>query len=200
MACWLRICCYSGSKLSAVSDEDRARWDEKYATLQAGSAESAPHLPAVFEPFAEVFPATGFALDLACGRGGAALWFARRGLSVRGLDVSPTAIGQAEALARAWGVADVCHFEVVDLGDGLPAGPQAEVVTCLKYREPRLDQAILARLRPGGLLAISALSEVGAGPGRFRVRRGELTQAFGSLEVIGSGEGQGLAWLLARRW
>ncbi|MBX5488655.1 MAG: methyltransferase, partial [Mycolicibacterium hassiacum] len=64
---------------------------------------------------------------------------------------------------------------------------------------PRLYTPIIERLAPGGLLAIAVLSVVGAAPGRFRAAPGELTTAFGELQVIASGEGDGLAWLLGRR-
>ena len=57
---------------------------------------------------------------------------------------------------------------------------------------------IIERLAPGGLLAISALSEVGASPGPFRVTAGELGRAFAALERIAAGEGDSVAWLLAR--
>jgi hypothetical protein len=54
------------------------------------------------------------------------------------------------------------------------------------------------RLAPGGLLAITALSEVGAASGPFRVGPGELRAAFAELDLIAASEGQGEAWLLAR--
>ena len=63
----------------------------------------------------------------------------------------------------------------------------------------RLDRAITDRLVPGGLLAISVLSAVGAAPGPFRAEPGELRAAFADLTVIAAGEGDGEAWLLARR-
>ncbi|MBV8789083.1 MAG: SAM-dependent methyltransferase, partial [Mycobacterium sp.] len=52
---------------------------------------------------------------------------------------------------------------------------------------------------PGGLLAIVVLSEVGASPGPFRAVPGEMPAAFADLDVIDAGEGEGQAWLLARR-
>ena len=55
------------------------------------------------------------------------------------------------------------------------------------------------RLRPGGLLAICVLSEVGATPGRFRAAPGELRTAFSTLDEIAAGEADGQAWLIARR-
>ena len=76
--------------------------------------------------------------------------------------------------------------------------PPADVVLCHKFRDPRLDQAIIGRLAPGGLLAIAVLSEVGAAPGPFRAVAGELSAAFADLDEIAAGEGDGCAWLLAR--
>jgi 2-polyprenyl-3-methyl-5-hydroxy-6-metoxy-1,4-benzoquinol methylase len=138
------------------------------------------------------------ALDLACGQGVGAVWLARRGLSVLGLDVSTVAIDQARDLARRSAVADRCRFDVFDLDDGLPAGPPVAVILCNKFRDRRLDQTLIERLAPGGLLAIAALSEVGGAPGPFRAPPGELPAAFAELDLVAAGEGRGYAWLLAR--
>ena len=159
---------------------------------------SAVEFPEVLERHADVFPTAGTALDLACGQGLGAVWLARRGLDVLGLDISPVAISQARDLAARSGVGDRCRFDVVDLDDGLPAGPPADVVLCHKFRDRRLDQAIIRRLAPGGLLAIVVLSEVGAAPGPFRAVPGELSAAFAELNQLAAGEGDGRAWLLAR--
>jgi SAM-dependent methyltransferase len=185
--------------VAPVAERDRHRWDERY------SADVAPPLTAIGPPdalarHADLFPTAGRALDVACGRGLGAVWLARRGLEVVGLDISPVAIGQARDLARRAGVMDRCRFDVVDLDDGLPAGPPVDVVVCHKFRDRRLDGAIIERVVPGGLLAIAALSEVGATPGPFRAAAGELAAAFGQLDLVAAGEGDGCAWLLARRW
>lgn len=187
-----------------MSAEDRVRWDERYAGSDPGRPAEPPGpgvaaLPEVFSAFADTFPVTGQALELACGRGKTAVWLARRGLDVVGLDISPVAIAQAAALARACEVAEHCRFEAVDLDNGLPPGPLANVIVCHRFRDARLDASILARLAPGGLLAISALSEVGAAPGPFRVKTGELQHAFAALGVIAGGESAGRAWLLGRK-
>lgn len=181
-----------------MSAEDRSHWDDRYAHRAPATVAEAV-LPAVFARFADSFPTEGHALDLACGRGLAATWLARRGLTVAAFDVSPVAIAQARELAHSCGVAQRCRFEVVDLDDGLPAGPPANVIVCLKFRDDRLDQAVLERLAPGGLLAFSALSEVGGTAGPFRVGAGDLERAFPTLEVLTAGAADGQAWLLGRK-
>nr|WP_090339740.1 class I SAM-dependent methyltransferase [Mycolicibacterium malmesburyense]CRL68266.1 thiopurine S-methyltransferase (tpmt) superfamily protein [Mycolicibacterium malmesburyense] len=181
-----------------MSEQDRVRWEERYRT-RATPEVSAAEIPAVFAPFEDEFPTRGRAFDLACGPGVASVWLARRGLDVWGLDISATAVDQARELAARAGVGERCRFDVVDLDDGLPDGPPVDVVICHRFRDSRLDRPIIDRLAPGGLLAISALSVVGAAPGRFRVQPGELTTAYAQLEVIASGEGDGEAWLVARK-
>lgn len=181
-----------------MSDDDRVRWDRRYAGRGVVSVDDVG-LPSIFQPFAEMFPTVGHALDLACGPGGTAVWLAQRGMDVYGCDVSPVAIDHARALAELCDCAARCRFETLDLDQGLPAGMPVNMLLCNKFRDPRLDRAIVERLADGGLLAISALSEVGAAPGPFRAKAGELIRAFDVLEVIASEEARGEAWLLARR-
>lgn len=181
-----------------MGESDRQRWDERYAAKAPPSPDSVGP-PGVFAGHAREFPTAGTALDLACGQGTGSVWLALRGLHVLGLDISAVAVAHARELARRAAVADRCRFDVVDLDNGLPAGAPADVILCCKFRDRRLDRAIIERLAPGGLLAIAALSEVGASAGPFRAAPGELTAAFAELTPIAAGEGAGQAWLLARR-
>jgi SAM-dependent methyltransferase len=180
-----------------MAEGDRRRWDQRYST-QGPPPLNAVEPPEVLARYADLFPTAGWALDVGCGQGLAAVWLARRGLTVSGLDISPVAVSQARDLAQRGGVGERCRFDVVDLDDGLPAGPPVEVILCHKFRDRRLDRAITRRLAPGGLLAIVALSVVGAAPGQFRAEPGELPTAFAELDLLAAGEGQGRAWLLAR--
>ncbi|MCA2356487.1 SAM-dependent methyltransferase [Mycobacterium intracellulare] len=181
-----------------MGESDRQRWDERYAAKAPPSLDSVGP-PGVFAGHAREFPTAGTALDLACGQGTGSVWLALRGLHVLGLDISAVAVAHARELARRAAVADRCRFDIVDLDNGLPAGAPADVILCCKFRDRRLDRAIIERLAPGGLLAIAALSEVGASAGPFRAAPGELTAAFAELTPIAAGEGAGQAWLLARR-
>ena len=177
-----------------MSAEDRARWDTVYTE---SDAERVAALPAVFGDVEDVFPRTGTALDIACGTGGAAVWMAQRGLRVHAVDVSAVAIARARRLAEQTAVP--VAFDVADLDAGLPSGEPVDVLLCHKFRDTALYGSMIARLKPGGLLAICVLSEVGATPGRFRAVAGELRAAFDHLDVIADGEGGGHAWLVGRR-
>lgn len=176
-----------------MSSDDADRWDGRYVDRDEIAA---PGPPAAFAHVTQLFPTSGTALEIACGTGQASRWLAERGMTVDGVDVSPVAIATAQASDTESGA---CRFAVHDLDNGLPDGDAVDLLLCHMFRDPDLDGALIERLKPGGLLAIAVLSEVGAEPGRFRARPGALTDAFGELEILESGEGDGRAWLLARR-
>jgi SAM-dependent methyltransferase len=182
-----------------VSDAHRLRWDARYAAdAHAGPAAPAP--PDALRGHLEVVPRRGRALDVACGRGGVAVWLARRGLDVDAVDVSPVALAEGAALAAAVGAADRVRWIAHDLDGGLPvacAGPY-EVVVCQRFRDPSRYPELAAVLAPGAVLAVTVLSEVGAEQGPFRAAPGELRGAFRDLEVLAAREGGGEAVLVAR--
>lgn len=184
-----------------MSEDDRRHWDERFAELGMAPVDlddSNPP-PPVFARVDDLLPRQGRALEIACGRGQGVVWLARRGMEVWAVDVSPVAIGLARRLAVAYGVAHRCHLAMHDLDSGLPEGPPMDLILCYLFRDERLDTALMERLAPGGVLAVATLSQVGAGPGRFRARPGELGDAFGRLEIMDEGEGEGTAWIVARR-
>ena len=203
-----------------MSDDDRRRWDGRYADQDG--ADLGPRPPSTFVDYLDHFPTSGTALDIACGQGQTCVWLAERGFEVWGVDVSPVAIDRARSLSEKHGVSGRCHPAVVDLefdagteprGNGtgagdapLPLGP-FDLVVCHLYRAPELYGQIVERLKPGGVLAIAVLSEVGHGTSdkkhnrsvRYRAGQGELIKAFGHLEVVAQGEGNAMAWLLATK-
>jgi SAM-dependent methyltransferase len=177
---------------------DADRWDRRYAAQDPVPLEAVGP-PAALAPHAALLPTRGLALELACGPGRTAVWLARRGLVVHGVDVSPVAGGLARDLAERAGVADRCTVEVADLHDGLPSGPPVDLVLCHRFWAPHLAEPVMQRVRPGGVVALAVLSEVGAAPGRFRATPGELRRAHRGLEVLVDEEGDGLAVLVGRR-
>jgi ubiquinone/menaquinone biosynthesis C-methylase UbiE len=111
-------------------------------------------------------PAGSEALDVGCGTGADAVFMARAGLSVIGVDISPTALGLARERAERAGVmvrwlaADVLELPLEDAS--------LDLVTdrgCLHHiadaDRPRYTAEIGRVLRPGGLLVIRDMCETG---------------------------------------
>lgn len=181
-----------------MSDADRARWDARYAERSPLSPDAIT-IAVAFADHEPEFPTEGTALDVACGQGGAAVWLARRGLDVVGVDISLVAVGRARALAAAAGVEQRCRFEVADLDHGLPPGPSVDVIVCQRFWAPGLAGGLVERLVPGGLLAISALRADDEDPHPYRVTPSQLRAAFDGLEVVATGQDDAVCWLLGRK-
>ena len=182
-----------------MSDADRERWDARHAA--GGPVAPVPPGAVMGEPgLLEAFPTAGRALEVACGRGGVTVWLARRGLAVDAVDISPSGLAAGARLAAAHGVDDRIRWIAHDLDRGLPAvcaGPY-DVVVCQLFRDPACYGGLRAAPAPGGLLAVTVLSEVGAAPGPFRAPPGELRAAFSGFELLLDRESDGEATLLAR--
>ena len=148
----------------------------------------------------QLLPAGGRALDVACGRGGVAVWLAVRGFRVDAVDVSGVALAAGAELAARHGMSGQVRWWHHDLDAGLPAdcaGPY-DVVVCQRFRDPARYPDLAARLAPNGLLVVTVLSEVDEGAGPFRAPAGELLRAFAGLEVLANVERDGEASLVAR--
>lgn len=99
---------------------------------------------------------TGRALDIGCGTGTNALWLARQGFSVFGIDLASTAVEKARAKADGTGLD--CRFEVLDfLNDRVTNGPFGFVFDrgCFHVFDEagdreRFAEHVAALLAPGG--------------------------------------------------
>ncbi len=89
-----------------------AFWEARYA--DAGRMWSGEVNRVLAEVAAGLEP--GRALDLGCGEGGDAVWLARHGWRVTGVDLSPTAIERGREAGAAAGIpAEALRFETADL-------------------------------------------------------------------------------------
>ncbi|GAA1402718.1 class I SAM-dependent methyltransferase [Pseudonocardia kongjuensis] len=183
-----------------MAASDREDWDRRHRAVGAGAGAGAALPPDALRGRLELVPETGRALDLACGRGAVAVWLAGRGLDVVAVDVSPAGLAAGAELATALAPPGRIRWVEADLDDGFPTDDGVyDVVVCQRFRVPALYPALAAAVAPGGLLAITVLSEVGDSGGRFRAAPGELLAAFGGFEVLAHHEADGEAHLLARR-
>ncbi|MCE2946656.1 MAG: class I SAM-dependent methyltransferase [bacterium] len=138
--------------------------------------------------------ATGPVLDLACGSGRHARWFAARGLPVVAVDRQPLDPGGPDTLRDLPGV----EYIPADLEDGSP-WPLGErrfaAIVVTNYLHRPLFPRIAAALDAGGLLVYETFMLGNERFGRptnpaFLLRPGELRTAFPGLAVLAFEEGE----------
>lgn len=93
----------------------------------------------------------GKALDIAMGRGRNAVYLARMGFAVEGVDVSADAVSEAVELARQAGV--TIKARVADLEKGYKiAGEAYDLIICFNYLQRSLIPQIKGGLKTGGMV------------------------------------------------
>lgn len=161
---------------------DRAGlWDQRHR-----AAEAVPQPARVLLDWAHLLPATGRALDLACGLGGNALWLAQRGFRVSAWDLSPVAIERLGALARERGLELAAQLR--DIAARPPEADGFDLIVVAHFLDRTLAPRIAAALRPGGLLYYQTFSREpvsGRGPANpaYRLAPNELLDLFRGLIV-----------------
>lgn len=160
-----------------------------------------PRACAVLQQHSGRLPQQGQALDLACGRGGNALWLARRGLAVHAWDYSEAGIRYLRAAAEKHRL-DI-RAEVRDVVLAPPEAEQFDVLAVSRFLDRSLMPALLAAVKPGGLLYYQTFLTGHPGPGPrnpdFLLRPGELPGYCEDWEILHSLEQDGQAQLVARR-
>lgn len=127
---------------------------------------------------------TGRVIDIGCGTGENALYFAKAGLDVVGVDGSPEAIRQARDKARQRDVS--IRFDIADVLDlhayrqSFDTATDSGVFHVFDDDDrPRYEHSVRDVLRPGGHLFLMCFSERQPGDwGPRRVTQAELRQAF----------------------
>lgn len=157
-------------------------WNERYRAKA-----NEPPVPAtVLVENSHLLPHDGTALDLACGRGGNALFLARRGFVVTARDQSAVAVDALQQAAASEDLSLVA--EVADL-EHLPWPPgRFDVIVVSRYLCRALAPVIGNRLADGGLLFYQTYTTEkpeGVGPSNpdYLLGPNELLRLFGDLEV-----------------
>lgn len=191
-----------------MAEDDRARWDERYA---AGDWADVDEPARILEEAEAWLAEPGLALDVACGAGRNALWLARRGFKVVAVDISWEGLQRLQRRARDEKL-DI-HIVLADLED-FPLAPDTfDLIVNSRFLLRSLFPVFRTALKPGGLLLFETFTvdeiEVLGGDIRhaYALERGELRQAFWDFEmllyeegVFGEAEGErGLARMVARR-
>ena len=155
-----------------------AKWDARYH--EAGAAVAAE----VLARNRHLLPASGEALDLACGLGGNALLLARHGLRTTAWDLSPVAIARLAAEAGDLPL----RAEVRDVLAEPPRPASFDVIVVSRFLARDLCPALMAALRPAGLLFYQTFTRDKASPGGpsnpdFLLAENELLRLFSGLRL-----------------
>ncbi len=160
------------------------KWNEIYSQ----AAPEAMQPVAVLSENLHLLPAAGRALELACGLGANAIALARTGLATQAWDISQVAVDKLNRFARDQGLSLVA--EARDVMAEPPVADSFDVIVVSHYLERGLAPAIMAALKPGGLLFYQTftreVTEDYTGPSNpdFRLERGELLRLFAGLTPL----------------
>jgi tellurite methyltransferase len=135
----------------------------------------------------------GRALDVAMGNGRNAVYLARSGFIVDGVDRSAAAIDQATAAAREAGVE--IRAEIADLENNYPIRPGVyDVIICFNYLQRSLIPGIKRGIKPGGMVVYETFTIDQAQFGRphnpdFLLKYNELLDLFRDFRCLRYREG-----------
>jgi tellurite methyltransferase len=135
----------------------------------------------------------GRILDVAMGAGHNAIYLAKMGFEVEGVDISPEAVGSALERARNSGVN--LRGQVADLENNFHIEKGAyEVIICFKYLQRSLIPQIKDGLRKGGMVVYETfiLDQVRFGKPKnpdYLLRHNELLDMFRDFRCLRYREG-----------
>jgi 2-polyprenyl-3-methyl-5-hydroxy-6-metoxy-1,4-benzoquinol methylase len=165
-----------------MSEELTEKWNTRYR-----AAEGEVTACYALREFAHLLPATGEALDLACGRGGNALLLAEQGLQTQAWDLSSVAIETLQTIADARGLA--IQASVRDVEQEPLQANSFDVIVVSYFLERDLAPALINALKPNGLLFYETFvheKPQGVGPSNpnYLLGANELLNLFADLHVL----------------
>lgn len=172
-----------------MAKAERQSWNQKYKQGSHSSLEPDEFFVRAWEEFVQpLFPSGGEALDVAGGVGRHSLWLAERGWRVTLVDISEVALtmAQAEAQRRGVKIGTVAH----DLENWQLSAASYDLVPVFFYLQRELFPALMAALRPGGLLIYKTYTEeqkrFSGGPSHpmHLLKPNELLHAFAGMRVL----------------
>lgn len=165
----------------------RDKWNRHYKdTTEPGQAVW------VLNEFENLLPASGKALDLACGTGANSLFMAKRGLDVTAWDISDLAIEKLDTFASQTEQSGVrVHAETRNVELNPPEADSFDVIVVARFLYRPICPSISDALRTGGLLFYQTFTRAGLeisqkGPTNpdYLLKDNELAELFPELTVM----------------
>ena len=166
-----------------MSNTDQVKWDQIYAAGNEKPAEPCRALSS----HSHLLPAEGDALDLACGRGGNALYLAARGFAAHAWDISPVAVKALSDRARRNGLPLAAQQR--DVSADPPEPETFDIIVVSRFLDRAIAPAICDALRKHGLLFYQTFirektGDTGPNNPAYRLEANELLRLFQSLHLI----------------
>ena len=141
-----------------------------------------------------LLPLVGRALDVACGHGRNALWLAGQGFDTTAVDRDAATVAALDARARREGLSLTARAMDLEVDTATLGDDAYDVIVVVHYLHRPLFPALLAALRPGGVLVYETFTAAQAARGRptnpaFLLEPGELARLVAPLEIVAAREG-----------
>ncbi len=171
-----------------MSEAERVEWETRHRERGAGLSEPEPF---ILSSVSRLGP-PGTACDLAGGTGRHTLWLAAQGWATTLIDIAPSALEVAAALAKESGLA--ISTAEHDLDAGMPSTGPFDLAVIHHYLNRRLLSEVESILAPGGHLVMAHptlinLERHDRPSRRYLLEPGELPSLLSSLEIASYFEG-----------
>jgi len=167
--------------------DERERWNTFYASRVNMSAimNDADRSHPFLREHLALLP-SGQALELAMGEGHNAMFLARQGFSVTGIDISTIAVTRSLELCQKAGV--TINAQCLDLRTITLSADTYDVVACFYYLQRSLFPQIINALKPGGMVIYETFTSEQAQYGHptnpdHLLCPNELLEAFRDLRI-----------------
>lgn len=141
----------------------------------------------VLSEYGYLLPASGNALDIACGLGVNSIYLAQHGLHVHAWDISEQAIDRIKRFCKTQHL-DI-ETVVRDVHEQPPEKSTFDVICISYFLDRTITEDIISALKPNGLLFYQTfihekVSLQGPSNPDFRLEQNELLNLFSSLHVL----------------
>jgi 2-polyprenyl-3-methyl-5-hydroxy-6-metoxy-1,4-benzoquinol methylase len=167
----------------------REKWNRIYAAQEVDHT-ALPAPCEVLRRYDYLLPDAASVLDIACGRGGNALWLAGRGYTTTAVDISDVAIERLTALAQGRELAlTAVAAPIAEWLESLDGAARFDVIVISHFLERSLIPVLIERLKPLGLMyqqtfvKEKAVASVGPANPDYLLDPNELLQLCGDLRV-----------------
>lgn len=167
--------------------DSKSFWDKKFSNRKYLYGKT----PAKFlAQNYEYIPAGGIVLDMGMGEGRNAVFLARKGYKILGIDISSVAVKKARRLAREFGVR--IDSVIASLDKYKIPKASFDAIICFYYVDRKLTNRMLTWLKPGGIIIYESntiLQRTRKSGGnkydpRFLLGEGELLEMFPNTRLL----------------